>query len=83
MTVEKKSLFRKIKTSILGSVTPLFSVSLVYYKHTPDKLETALRVLITPANSKEEALGKGLLTFDEEMKGFNLCNKVIIEIYEE
>jgi hypothetical protein len=59
-----------------------YSVSLVYIKNIPNGMETALRVLITTASSEEEALGKGIVNFDVEMTGYNLCNKVIIKLKE-
>lgn len=63
-----------------------WSISLVYTKSFPEKYsiktETLLRVLITNANSEEEALGKGIKHFEGETKGFVLLNKVSIQIAE-
>jgi len=66
----------------IGDVMPRFSVSLVYTKNIPNGIETGLRVLITKANSSQEALGKGIECFEKEMKGFNISNKVVLEINE-
>ena len=66
----------------VGDVMPRFSVSLVYTKNIPNGIETGLRVLITKANSSQEALGKGIECFEKEMKGFNISNKVVLEINE-
>jgi hypothetical protein len=66
-----------------GDVMPRFSVSLVYTKNIPNGIEIALRVLITKANSSQEALGKGIECFEKEMKGFNISNKVVFDINED
>lgn len=68
--------------SCLDAVMPRFSVSLVYTKNIPNGTETGLRVLITKAKSSQEALGKGIEYFEKEMKGFNISNKVVLEINE-
>jgi hypothetical protein len=66
------------KTAVIAR----FSISLVYLKNIPNGQEIALRVLITNAYSGQEALGKGILNFDEEMKEFNLSNKVVVRLNE-
>jgi len=58
-----------------------YSVSLVYIKQIPTGIESALRVLITDAVSHEEALGRAISHFDEEMKGYNVANKVVLAVY--
>ena len=73
---------KPIKALVKTAVIARFSISLVYLKNIPNGQEIALRVLITNAYSEEEALGKGLLNFDEEMKGFNLSNKVVVRLNE-
>ena len=55
----------------LYSVTPRFSVSLVYQNPTANMLRT----LVTDANSKEEALGKAIQYFNKETDGFGLILK--------
>jgi len=66
------------KTAVIAR----FSISLVYLKNIQNGQEIALRVLITNAYSEEEALGKGILNFDKEMKQFNLSNKVVVRLNE-
>ena len=63
----------------LFSVSPRYSISLVYTKNIPNGLEIALRSFITNASSKEEALGKALIYFNDEMKNYNLNNKVVLK----
>lgn len=58
-----------------------YSVSLVFVKNVHNGFETMLRVLITNATNKEEALGSAIIHFEEETKGYNLANKVIIEVF--
>ena len=57
-----------------------YSVSLVYVKKTSNGTEIDLRVLITYANSKEEALGKTIIHYKNIAKSYNLSNQVIIEL---
>ena len=64
------------------AVMPRFSVSLVYVKNIPNGYQTALRVRIVYAISSEEALGKTILYYNEEMKDFNLSNKVVLSVNE-
>ena len=66
----------------LFSVSPRYSISLVYVKNIPKGQEIDLRSFITDANSKEEALGKALIYFTDEMKNYNLSNKVVIKLNE-
>ena len=68
--------------SCLTAVMPRFSVSLVYIKNIVNGNETALRVLITKASSEEEALGKAIINFNDEMANFNLSCKVVIRLNE-
>ncbi len=82
MSKDKISLENENQPSCLGAVIPRFSVSLVYIKSIPTGVETALRVLITNAVSEEEALGKAIMNFNDEMKNFNLSNKVVIQLNE-
>jgi len=63
----------------LFSVSPRYSISLVYVKNIPNGQEIALRSFITDANSNEEALGKALIHFTDEMKNYNLSNKVVLK----
>jgi hypothetical protein len=67
-----------------------YSVSLVYAKyHQEDsniiEYTTILRVLITDAYSKEEALGKALGEFNETEKesGFKLINSLVLPVYKQ
>ena len=60
-------------------VSPCYSVSLVYVKNIPNGQEIALRSFITDANSQEEALGLALIYFTNEMKNYNLSNKVVLK----
>jgi hypothetical protein len=60
-------------------VSPRYSISLVYVKNIPNGQEIALRSFITDSNSKEEALGKALIYFTDEMKNYNLSNKVVLK----
>tara|TARA_R110002073_G_scaffold307700_1_gene477435 strand:+ start:287 stop:562 length:276 start_codon:yes stop_codon:yes gene_type:complete len=62
----------------LYSVTPRFSVSLVYQNQTANMLRT----LVTEANSKEEALGKAIQYFNKETDGFGLILKSVIHLNE-
>jgi len=57
-----------------------YSVSLVYIKNALNGNEIALRVLITNSENGNEALGKTINEFSEEMKNYNLSLKVIIKI---
>ena len=70
------------KALVKAAVIARFSISLVYLKNIPNGQEIALRVLITNAYNEEEALGKGILNFDKEMKEFNLSNKVVVRLNE-
>jgi hypothetical protein len=72
----------ELQQSCITAVIARFSISLVYLKNIPNGQEIALRVLITNAYSEQEALGKGILNFDEEMKEFNLSNKVVVRLNE-
>lgn len=70
------------------SVRDRYSVSLIYNKEyrtdfNNRTIETALRVLITDASSEDEAIGKAIRYFDEEMKGFGLTHKVAIKTNKE
>lgn len=60
-----------------------YSVSLLYQRRSENELTNFIRVEILYAVDEPQALGKSLLTFDEEMKKekatFSGC-KVIIEI---
>ena len=64
--------------SLLNDI-PRYSVSLVYVKNIANGQEIALRSFITDANSKEEALGGALIYFTDEMKNYNLSNKVVLK----
>ena len=64
---------------VLFSVSPRYSISLVYVKNIPNGQEIDLRSFITDANSEEEALGKALIYFTDEMKNYNLSNKVVLK----
>lgn len=64
---------------VLFSVSPRYSISLVYVKNIPNGQEIALRSFITDANNEEEALGKALIYFTDEMKNYNLSNKVVLK----
>ena len=77
--ISKKS---ELQQSCITAVIARFSISLVYLKNIPNGQEIALRVLITNAYSEEEALGKGILNYDKEMKEFNLSNKVVVQLNE-
>ena len=63
----------------LYNISTRYSISLVYVKNIANGQEIALRSLITNANSKEEALGKALIYFTDEMKDYNLSNKVVLK----
>ena len=65
---------------IIADVSPRFSVSLVYLKTTINRQETYLQCLITDATSKEEALGKAIIHYQDEMKDYNLSNKVVLTL---
>lgn len=67
---------------ILCEVIPRYSVSLVYVKNITNGQKTALRCFITNADSEEEALGKAVIYFTDEMKNFNLSNKVVLRVNE-
>ncbi len=82
MSKENISDNEETKALSQDAVMPRFSVSLVYVKNIPNGYQTALRVLIVYAISSEEALGKTILYYNEEMKDFNLSNKIIIRINE-
>ncbi len=71
-----------IPQSCKTAVMPRFSVSLVYIKNILNGNESALRVLITKASSEEEALGKAIINFNDEMANFNLSCKVVIRLNE-
>lgn len=67
-------------------IKPRFSVSLVYIKHEQKNSElmeftTSLRVLITDASSKEEALGKAINEFKDEQAGYRLSNQLVLPVY--
>lgn len=58
-----------------------FSVSLVFIKQNAGStIDISLRVMLTTAVSKEEALGKAVLTFKKEMLGYQLSLSESIEI---
>jgi hypothetical protein len=57
-----------------------YSVSLVFFKNIPNGNEINLKVLITNASSKEEALGKTIIHYENITKSYNLSNQVIIEL---
>lgn len=62
----------------LYSVTPRFSVSLVYQNQTANMLRT----LVTDANSKEEAIGIAIQYFNKETDGFGLILKSVTHLNE-
>jgi hypothetical protein len=62
----------------LYSVTPRFSVSLVYQNPNANMLRT----LVTDANSKEEALGIAIKYFEKETDGFGLILKSVTHLNE-
>ena len=62
----------------LCSVTPRFSVSLVYQNPKANMLRT----LVTDANSKEEALGIAIRYFEKETDGFGLILKSVTHLNE-
>ena len=57
-----------------------YSVSLVYLKIESGQAIIDLQVLITSADSSEEALGKAYCHFEDEMKDYKISNKVVIKI---
>jgi len=61
-----------------------FSVSLLLQKQIGNELSSALEVLITNAETKEEALGKAVdrVLNMEDLKGYRICMNVSIEITE-
>ena len=63
---------------ILYSVTPRFSVSLVYQ----DQNTNMLRTLVLDAKSKHEALGKTIEYFEKETKGLALVLKAVTHLNE-
>ena len=66
------------KLFALYSVTPRFSVSLVYQ----NPKENMLMTLVTDANSKEEALGIAIKYFEKETDGFGLILKSVTHLNE-
>jgi hypothetical protein len=79
------------RTSSGNAATPpvirRFSVSLVYAKYQQKSSEmveytTSLRVLITDAYSKEEALGKAFNEFNDKEKenDFRLTNQCVLPV---
>lgn len=62
----------------LFSVTPRFSVSLVYQNPKANMLRT----LVTDANSKEEALGIAIKYFEKESDGYGLILKSVTHLNE-
>lgn len=62
----------------LYSVTPRFSVSLVYQ----DQNTNMLRTLVLGAKSKQEALGKTIEYFEKETKGLALVLKAVTHLNE-
>lgn len=61
-----------------------FSISLLLQKQIGNELSSMLEVLLTKAESKEEALGKAVARVSamEELKGYGIVMNVIIEIQE-
>ena len=57
-----------------------YSISLVYIRSIKSGYETDLRALITTSTSKEEALGKALDKFKEEVSKKYLSNYIVLEI---
>jgi hypothetical protein len=75
----ESKLLHDIKALSIADVSPRYSISLVYVKNIFNGKEIALRSFITDANSEEEALGKALIHFTDEMKNYNLSNKVVLK----
>ena len=60
----------------MEQVEKLYSVSLVYENQN----KKSLRVLITEAINKDEALGSAISDFREEMKDYSISMTVVLEI---
>lgn len=77
---EPKAHIAKIEFRDNYQVMKKYSISLVYTKQIPTRFDMKLRVLIIDANSKDEATGKGINEFREEMKGYSLNLIVTLEV---
>ena len=76
---EQTSIEAENSHSVNVPVISRYSVSLVYERPS----DSLLRSLITKAYSHEEALGKAIVYFEKEAKGYNLKMKCTIQIAEE
>lgn len=57
-----------------------YSVSLVFTKEGSGSTTVGLRVLITSAHSKNEALGNAIKKFEDDTKDFTLKMHIIIDV---